>query len=109
MSSSTHSSGDGGSGSGSGGALVMHVGHDELVIRQRYEVLSIINDILIGVWFIIGSFFFFSDALTFAGTWFFVAGSIELLIRPIIRLTRRVHLQRYRPESSGAADASRDF
>jgi hypothetical protein len=89
--------------------LVVHVGHDELVIRQRYEVLSILNDILIGVWFIIGSFFFFSDALTYAGTWFFVAGSIELLIRPLIRLTRRLHLQRYHPEVPGSGDASRDF
>jgi hypothetical protein len=96
-------------GGGSPAPLALHFGRDELVIRQRYEVLSIVNDILIGVWFIIGSFFFFSDALAYAGTWFFVAGSIELLIRPSIRLARRVHLKRYHPDAPGTADASRDF
>ena len=57
--------------------LTLHFGRDELVIRQRYEVVSIINDILIGVWFVIGSIFFFYDSLTYAGTWLFVIGSIE--------------------------------
>lgn len=88
---------------------VVHFGHDELIVRQRYEVLSIINDILIGVWFVIGSFFFFSETLTYAGTWLFVVGSIELLIRPTIRLARRVHLQRYHPHVPGTADAAHDF
>lgn len=74
--------------------LVLTFGHEELVIRQRYEVLSIINDILIGVWFLIGSVFFFYPSLTPTGTWLFVVGSIELLIRPVIRLSRRLHLQR---------------
>jgi hypothetical protein len=88
---------------------VLHFGDHELVIRQRYEVVSIINDILIGIWFTIGSFFFFSDALTYAGTWFFVIGSVELLIRPIIRLGRRIHLRRFHPDAPGTAEASRDF
>jgi hypothetical protein len=107
MSSATHPSGDGDS--EAAGAWVVHFGHDELIIRQRYEVLSILNDILVGLWFVIGSFFFFSDALTYAGTWFFVAGSIELLIRPGIRLARRVHLQRYHPTAPGTADAASDL
>lgn len=88
---------------------VIHFGHDELVIRQRYELLSIINDILIGFWFIIGSVFFFYDSLTYAGTWLFLTGSIELLIRPTIRFARRLHLQRYRPQSPGTVDAGNDY
>lgn len=88
--------------------LVLHFGHDELVIRQRYEVVSIINDILIGVWFIVGSIFFFYPSFTKTGTWFFLAGSIELLIRPTIRLARRIHLQRRQPPAH-TADAAQDF
>jgi len=57
--------------------LVLHIGRDELVIRQRYETLSIVNDILIGVWFLVGSFLFFSETLSYAGTWLFVIGSVE--------------------------------
>lgn len=91
------------------GTTVLHFGHDELVIRQRYEVISIINDLLIGTWFIIGSVFFFYDTLAYAGTWLFVLGSIEMLIRPTIRFTRRVHLQRSHPHEPGTADAAHDF
>jgi hypothetical protein len=76
------------------GPLTFHIGRDELIIRQRYEVASIANDILIALWFIIGSVLFFSAATTTAGTWCFLVGSIELLIRPVIRLARRVHLTR---------------
>jgi hypothetical protein len=107
MSTAAHPSGDGDSAAAT--SWVVHFGRGELIVRQRYEVVSIINDILIGVWFVIGSFFFFSDALTYAGTWFFVAGSIELLIRPTIRLARRLHLQRYHPVAPGTADAAHDF
>lgn len=74
--------------------LVFAIGREELIIRRRYEVASIVNDILIALWFLIGSILFFSEDTTYAGTWFFVVGSVELLIRPGIRLARRVHLQR---------------
>ncbi|HEY2191820.1 MAG TPA: YrhK family protein [Actinomycetospora sp.] len=90
------------------GSLTIHIGHDELIIRKRYEVLSIINDILVALWFIVGSVLFFSDATTIAGTWCFLAGSIELLIRPMIRLTRRVHLARIAGPTN-AYESSQDF
>lgn len=82
--------------------LTVTLGHEELVIRQRWEVVSIVNDILVALWFIAGSILFFFESTTTLGTWFFLAGSIELLIRPLIRLSRRVHLQRVR----GSAGAS---
>lgn len=94
---------------GGAGTVVLHIGQDELVIHRRYEVVSIINDLLIGTWFVVGSLFFFSDALTYAGTWLFVLGSVEMLIRPLIRLTRRVHLRRYHPQAPRAVHAVHDF
>lgn len=90
-------------------ALTLHFGRDELVIRQRYEVVSIANDILIGVWFVIGSLFFFYDSLAYAGTWLFLIGSVEMLIRPVIRLARRLHLQRLNVGSSSPTEAEHDF
>jgi hypothetical protein len=91
------------------GPLIFTVGREELVIRRRYEVLSTLNDILIGIWFLAGSILFFSEATTYVGTWFFVAGSIELLIRPGIRLARRVHLQRVPDAAGHPPDAAPDF
>ena len=76
--------------------LTVTIGGEELVIRQRWEVVSIVNDILIAVWFIIGSILFFGESTTTAGTWLFLAGGIELLIRPAIRLSRRLHIRRVR-------------
>lgn len=84
--------------------LTVTIGHEELVIRQRWEVVSIVNDILIAIWFIIGSILFFGESTTVAGTWLFLLGSIELLIRPMIRLARRVHIGRVRKQVSDSGD-----
>lgn len=89
--------------------LVVHLGPEELVIRRRYETLSIVNDLLIGIWFLIGSFFFFSETLTYYGTWLFVIGSVEMLIRPAIRFARHVHLQRYHPGVPGVSDSGHTY
>ncbi|MBN9742783.1 hypothetical protein DMP23_17000 [Amycolatopsis sp. A1MSW2902] len=87
--------------------LVLTFGHDELIIRRRYETLSIGNDILIALWFVAGSILFFYESLATLAAWFFLVGSIELLIRPVIRLTRAVHLRRIRRD--GAVDSTPDF
>jgi len=71
------------------------IGHDELVIHQRYEVLSIINDFMLGLWFTVGSVcFFFEGNIKTLGVWLFVIGSVQLLMRPLIRLHRFVRFKR---------------
>lgn len=80
-------------------------GREMVVLRNRYEVASTANDLLIGIWFTVGSVLFFWEATTYAGTWFFVVGSAQLLIRPGIRLARRIHLQRH---SQARADEPHD-
>lgn len=79
--------------------LTLSIGDEQLVIQRRYQAVSILNDILIGTWFLVGSVFFFYPDLRDAGTWLFVTGSAQLLIRPIIRLSRLIHLRRL-PEST---------
>lgn len=74
--------------------LVVHLGRDELVLRQRYELISIANDVFAGLLFLLGSFLFFSETTTYVGTWLFVVGSVSMLLRPTIRLARRIHLQK---------------
>ena len=71
------------------------VGRDELVIRNRYETLSIVNDVLIGVLFVVGSVLFLWESTSIVATWFFIAGSVQFLVRPGIRLARRVHRKRF--------------
>ena len=76
--------------------LEVHIGHHELELSKRYESASIANDVLIGLWFLVGSFMFLVPVTVFWGTWLFVIGSAQMLIRPLIRLSRQLHLQRLR-------------
>ncbi|PSK91848.1 YrhK-like protein [Murinocardiopsis flavida] len=87
-------------------ALTVRIGREELIVRQRYEAVSILNDILIAAWFIAGSVMFFSTAWTTAGTWCFLFGSVELMVRPAIRLSRQIHLKRLNPAGAGNATQS---
>lgn len=90
--------------------LTIRIGRHELLVRRRYEVASIVNDMMIGLWFAVGSILFFSPDTTRDGTWLFLIGSLQLLIRPIIRLTRNLHLQRISPAGAGTLlGSSHDF
>ncbi|WP_428945510.1 YrhK family protein [Pantoea sp. FN060301] len=71
------------------------LGSDRIVIEKRYRALSALNDLLIGIWFLAGSILFFYDSLMTVGTWFFVAGSVELIFRPVIKLTELIHVKRF--------------
>lgn len=84
-----------------------HIGADEVVVRRKYEVASILNDVMVASWFIVGSILFFSESTATAGTWLFLAGSVQLLVRPLIRLARHVHLRRFR--GSASREAADDF
>ncbi len=93
--------------SSSGRGVDLHLGREQLRISDRYEVASILNDLLIAAFFIVGSILFFQESTSYAGTWLFLLGSIELAVRPLIRLARRVHLTRTPGDRLGAA--AQDF
>lgn len=66
----------------------------DIKIDAFYKLLYQINDIILALCFIIGSFLFFSETTTFYGTVLFVIGSFELLIRPIITIARDIHIHK---------------
>ncbi len=72
--------------------------HHELIIRNRYKFYYNVNDVLIAVWFIIGSILFFWKETETIATWFFLIGSIELLIRPLMRISKEIHLENIRSQ-----------
>ena len=69
------------------------IGADHIVIERRYRALGALNDLLIAIWFLVGSVFFFYDKLMTDGTGLFVAGSLQLLLRPLCEL---IHVTRAR-------------
>lgn len=79
--------------------LILRLGGDELIIRQRYQVLSILNDFLLGVLFLVGSIFFLFDPLYTAAVWLFIIASTAFVARPVIRVVHYFHLGR-RPDSN---------
>ncbi|HKK05480.1 MAG: YrhK family protein [Gammaproteobacteria bacterium] len=74
--------------------LTVVLGHDEIVIRRRYETASIANDFLIALWFLVGSVMFLYPSWEQDGVWLFILGSVQFLIRPTIRLASHIHLKR---------------
>ncbi|MDN5862487.1 MAG: YrhK family protein [Salinisphaera sp.] len=80
------------------GPLTLQLGHEELTIRRRYQALSILNDFLIALWFVVGSVLFLFPALETTAIWCFIVGSTQFLLRPTIRLAHQFHLRRL-PES----------
>lgn len=75
-------------------SVTFQLGHDELVIRQRYETLSIGNDFLVALWFLVGSILFFWESTMTVATWCFVLGSLQFLARPALRLSRQLSIRR---------------
>lgn len=75
-----------------GRTLDIDLGSEHIIIQRRYEALGALNDLLIAIWFLIGSFFFLNDTLVEDGTWLFIVGSTQLLIKPLIKLTGLIHL-----------------
>ena len=71
--------------------ITMTVAGREITIRDRYETASIVNDALIALEFLIGSFFFFEA------------------IRPAIRLSRRFTLRRLASEGRPYHESDDDF
>jgi len=67
--------------------VTLRIGSDELRVRGVHEAISIVDDVMVGLWF--------------------VAGSIQLLIRPLIRSSRRVDLGRIAPDRP--VSSARDF
>lgn len=68
--------------------------HHEVVIKQRYQVLSYLNDTLLGILYLTGSILFLSSANRTIAISFFIAGSVLMIARAMINIAKGVHLTR---------------
>lgn len=57
-----------------------------------YKALYQLNDVVLGLIFLIGSFLFFSESTVFQGTVLFVIGSLQMIIRPLIAMLHDLHM-----------------
>ncbi|WP_322924339.1 YrhK family protein [Paenibacillus campi] len=70
-----------------------------IVTSNRYELISLLNDIITTICFLIGSYFFFHKQ-TETGTIMFIIGNANTLFRAIIALIRKFHIEWIQNESS---------
>ncbi|XOB61063.1 YrhK family protein [Campylobacterota bacterium DY0563] len=72
--------------------LDVDIGNRHIVIQRRYEFIGAFNDLLIAIWFLVGSIFFLNDSLMESGTWLFIVGSAQFLIKPLIKVISLIHV-----------------
>lgn len=63
-------------------------------LTRRYEIARTLIEFLAALAFVVGSVLFFYSALIYAGTWFFLIGSVFFAVRPTIRFVLELHLAR---------------
>lgn len=64
-------------------------------ITNFYKAIYQVNDIVLGLVFLVGSFLFFSDKTVTIGTVLFVIGSIQMTIRPFISFVHDLKLANF--------------
>lgn len=62
------------------------------MLHARYELALTVIELLGAVFFIVGSFFFLSEATMQAGTWLFIIGSFFFALRPMVKFVREYQL-----------------
>lgn len=67
---------------------------DEAKLKRFYDWLSIANDLAIGTEFLVGSLEFLPHRNELFGVFLFITGSAQLLIRPLIEISKRAHLSK---------------
>ncbi len=70
-----------------------------IVTSNRYEMISLLNDMITTICFLIGSYFFFHRQ-TETGTIMFIIGNANTLFRAILALIRKIHIEWIQNESS---------
>ncbi|QUS36911.1 hypothetical protein GR316_06350 [Falsirhodobacter algicola] len=63
-------------------------------LYARYEIARTAVEFAAAICFLVGSVFFFYDALMTAATWLFTIGSVLFAARPTLKLVREIRLYR---------------
>ncbi|EWG11242.1 YrhK family protein [Cytobacillus firmus] len=72
----------------------IEIGSYKMVIEKRYQAVSFVNDMLLGVLYLIGSILFLIDVSQMVSISFFLAGSIMMIIRAGLNLLKDLHINK---------------
>ncbi|MBG9653933.1 YrhK family protein [Cytobacillus firmus] len=72
----------------------IEIGSYKMVIEKRYQAISFVNDMLLGILYLIGSILFLTDVSQTVSISFFLAGSIMMIIRAGLNLLKDLHINK---------------
>lgn len=72
----------------------IELGKYQMIIERRYQVLSFVNDLILGVLYLIGSILFLTDVSKVVSISFFLAGSVMMIIRAGLNIFKDLHVKR---------------
>lgn len=78
----------------------MQAGRFRIYFRKRYRLITTVNDLLIGFFFVVGSILNFFTALQTIGNSLYLCGSLLLASRPVLRIMHDTSLRNEMKESS---------
>ena len=73
--------------------IKVKAGPFSLFIKRNFKVIYTLNDILLGLEFLIGSVLFLFPSMEILAVCLFITGSTQMLIRPVIRLFNEIQLK----------------
>ncbi|WP_146623165.1 YrhK family protein [Enterococcus florum] len=63
-----------------------------LYFQNRFSLISLIVDLLTGIFYIIGSIASLTPIPDVIGTYFYLAGAVFLTIRPVLRILKNIFI-----------------
>lgn len=68
-------------------------GRFRIFFRKRYSLITTVNDLLIGLFFVVGSCLNFFSGVAVFGNAFYLCGSLLLASRPVLRIMHNTSLR----------------
>ncbi|GEN54547.1 YrhK family protein [Halobacillus faecis] len=71
-----------------------HIKKHNLFSKKTYDILYTVNDILLGVTFLMGSVLFYFEPSRNWGVTLYILGSTQMILRPTLRLIHYFHMRK---------------
>ena len=67
-------------------------GQFRVYFQNRYTLISLLNDLLVGIVYILGSISSLIGLPSIYGTYFYLAGGVFLILRPLIKIIHNIYI-----------------
>lgn len=72
----------------------VQIGKHIIFFNKHYKYIFIINELVLGIEFVVGSAFFFFESLKTAGIILFIVGSAQMFLRPVLKIFHAISLKK---------------